>query len=424
MGTQTVLSHLWAGGFKSLNDEQRLELGRLTVLAGANSSGKSSLLQPLLLLKQTVEAPFDPGPLKLDGPNVEFSAPDQMFSTGFGRLPAAFFSCGVQFSDEEAVGFEFSANGLRMELRTVGHKLPGEQRFDRLSPIEASEKIHERLLHRGVPHQATVKARRERCFLLVDVATHERRWTETFGQDRVERFLRQILHVPGVRGNRRRAYLAAEVQGAMPGVFTDYAASLLSRWTEEKSIRLDSLSKALRELGLGWKVQGTRKDASTVEVFVSRTIEPRQGGAQDLVNVADTGFAVSQSLPVLVALVAAEPGQLVYIEQPEVHLHPRAQARMAGVLVEAVKRGVQVVVETHSNLLLTGLRRLVADQELEPEAIRLHWFSRDRAGHTTIDSANVDASGGFGDWPVDFADVELSEDSSYNDAAFRALGRK
>src|SRR4051794_15420927 len=60
-------------GFKSLRDETRIEIRNLTVLAGANSSGKSSIMQPLLMLKQTLEAPYDPGPLLLDGPNVKFS---------------------------------------------------------------------------------------------------------------------------------------------------------------------------------------------------------------------------------------------------------------------------------------------------------------------------------------------------------------
>ena len=67
-------------GYKSLSEEVTVELGPLTVLAGANSSGKSSVVQPLLLLKQTLEASYDPGPLRIDGPNVEFTAVDQFFS--------------------------------------------------------------------------------------------------------------------------------------------------------------------------------------------------------------------------------------------------------------------------------------------------------------------------------------------------------
>lgn len=67
-------------GFKSLLNRQEIEIRHLTVLAGANSSGKSSIMQPLLLLKQTLEAPYDSGALKLDGPNVRYTAAEQFLS--------------------------------------------------------------------------------------------------------------------------------------------------------------------------------------------------------------------------------------------------------------------------------------------------------------------------------------------------------
>src|ERR1700726_1489401 len=68
-------------GFKSIVNRQEIEIAPLTILAGANSSGKSSIMQPLLMLKQTLEATYDPGPLKIDGPNVRFTASDQFLST-------------------------------------------------------------------------------------------------------------------------------------------------------------------------------------------------------------------------------------------------------------------------------------------------------------------------------------------------------
>ena len=67
-------------GFKSLAQEARLEVRPLTILAGANSSGKSSIMQPLLLLKQTLQASYDPGPLLLNGPNAKFTSVDQLMS--------------------------------------------------------------------------------------------------------------------------------------------------------------------------------------------------------------------------------------------------------------------------------------------------------------------------------------------------------
>jgi predicted ATPase len=134
------------------------------------------------------------------------------------------------------------------------------------------------------------------------------------------------------------------------------------------------------------------------------------------VSIADVGFGVSQTLPVLVALLVAKPGQLVYLEQPEIHLHPRAQFAMAQIVAGAAARGVRVVLETHSNLLLLGVQALVAEGKVSHELVKLHWFTRRPDGTTTVTSADLDETGAFGDWPEDFGEVALQAESRYLDA--------
>ena len=80
--TPASLTAIVLHGFKSFRDETRIEIRPLTLLAGANSSGKSSAIQPLLLLKQTLEVGYDPGPLLLNGPNVKFTAMEQLLWHG------------------------------------------------------------------------------------------------------------------------------------------------------------------------------------------------------------------------------------------------------------------------------------------------------------------------------------------------------
>src|SRR5712691_5447887 len=72
------VTRISVSGFKSISQEQSIEIRPLTILAGANSSGKSSMMQPLLLLKQTLEASYDPGPLRLLGPHVKFTSAEQL----------------------------------------------------------------------------------------------------------------------------------------------------------------------------------------------------------------------------------------------------------------------------------------------------------------------------------------------------------
>ena len=152
---------------------------------------------------------------------------------------------------------------------------------------------------------------------------------------------------------------------------------------------------------------------SEVEMRVPRTFNSSES---DYVNVADVGLAVSTVLPVLVALIQAEPGQLVYIEQPELHLHPRAQWKLAQLLANAANRGIRLVIETHSSLLLQGILTCVANGTITPDNVALHWFERNDEGITKVKKADLDEHGRFGDWPADFDNVEMKASSDYLDA--------
>jgi len=129
----------------------------------------------------------------------------------------------------------------------------------------------------------------------------------------------------------------------------------------------------LARLGLTWKVTPRRVDDTHVELKVGRLPRAQQGGAQDLVNIADVGFGASQVLPVVVALRTARPGQVVHIEQPELHLRPNAQVAMADLLLRAAKRGVRVIVETHSSVLLKKIQVELATEGngVDPELVAL-----------------------------------------------------
>jgi predicted ATPase len=194
-------------------------------------------------------------------------------------------------------------------------------------------------------------------------------------------------------------------------------ASVIAHWQDQDAEqKLSQLEEDLQHLGLTWKVMAKAIDDTQVELRVGRLPHAARGGAHDLVSIADVGFGVSQTLPVLVALNVAEPGQIVYIEQPEIHLHPRAQAALALILAKAAKRGVRVVVETHSAMLLLAVQTLVAEGKLSSNLVKLHWFTRDQDGCTNVASADLDNAGAFGDWPADFAEVALDTESRFLDA--------
>jgi predicted ATPase len=230
--------------------------------------------------------------------------------------------------------------------------------------------------------------------------------------------------VPGLRGNPERTYPVTAVGEKFPGTFENYVASLVTHWKSASPRTVQDVGSDLNSLGLTWKLDAKRTTDTHVEIRVGRTPRPAQGGGHDLVSIADVGFGVSQTLPVVVALRAARPGQLLYIEQPEIHLHPRAQVAMARLLVNAAKRGVRVVAETHSSLILLAVQTLVAEGVITPDLVGLNWFIRNqKTAATRIETAELDAAGRFGDWPEDFDEVALKTESDYLAAAEARIAR-
>lgn len=419
----TALAKVFVAGYKSFAGAAELEIKPLTLLAGANSSGKSSIMQPLLLMKQTLEAPYDPGGLKLDGPHVKLTDAEQMFSrTG-----------ATKSADSMTFGFELD-DGLRVE-QVFGRAESGALDVLPLSltarpsagrPFTLRAAMRPKEIGAAIGHKLDEPLRwdvaRSRGFLTVTdngmVIFESPLWMIPGGDDLLTA-IRSVIHLPGLRGNPERSYPVTAIGPAFPGPFEAYTASVLLHWQRQKEHdKLAALIEHAARLGLATKIEPRQLQTSSVEVLVSRVARPAPGASADLVNIADVGFGVSQTLPVLVALQAALPGQLVYIEQPEIHLHPRAQVAMAGVLAEAAMRGVRVVVETHSDRLLLGVQTLVAEGKVPPELVKLHWFIQQSSnGATEIRSGDLDPAGAFGDWPEDFADVELEAESRYLDAS-------
>ena len=262
--------------------------------------------------------------------------------------------------------------------------------------------------------------KRSRCFLGLGPQDNNGFYSVTY---KLASNISDIIHLPRLRANPERAYKLAYPHPWYPGTFENYAANLIHEWQQTKDERLKTLTDALHILGLTGKVSAKRIGDISIQLQVGRLLHDRVGET-DMVSVADMGFGVSQVLPVLVALIAANPGQLVYLEQPELHLHPRAQVALAQVLADAAKRGVRVVVETHSSLLLLGIQTLVAEGGLSPELVKLHWFTRQEDGVTEVDSVDLDEAGTYGDWPVDFDDVDLGTQSRYLDAVDKVRSGK
>jgi predicted ATPase len=424
---QNSINAVAVSGFKSIIQEQSIGVMPLTLLAGANSTGKSSIMQPLLLLKQTLEAAYDPGPLLLDGPNVKFTDKQQVLArnspgAAFDHFTVAIGIGGdrvqLRFSQEKRTDLELTR--MRMRESEVDIELWPE--MSEVDIVQQAPSIIDEMNKavRGIyDGQLAWQVVRERCFLQAHLSSEYVGFQRLLAFPKIDKFtncLRAIIHVPGLRGNPERTYKTTAVEQEFPGTFDNYVASVIAQWQAQLDPRLEQLRRDLAEVGLTTAVEANQLDSTQVEIRVARVPQKKSSKRADMVSIADVGFGVSQTLPVLVALLVARPGQLVYIEQPELHLHPRAQAALAPILARAAARGVKVVVETHSALLLRAVQTLVARGELASDLVKLHWFQRGDDGATTITSAKLDENGAFGQWPADFDEVILQTEAAYLDA--------
>lgn len=450
-------------GFKSIRDAARIEMRPLTLLAGANSSGKSSILQPLLLLKQSLDVPWDPDPLLLNGPHVAFTSLSQFLSRGktmasevkgfevaFGPFRSKSPAPSAPPTIEVKMAFSRSTEERERLTTQISMRNSGTSKWFSLSHSELREWLGEEASDLDFIISGGRGSKRHEQGLDVLVtpvvsekdaicASIDRVWPPEglLSNKEALEWTRRILHLPGHRGHRDRRYpvtmLARDSAGSFSvmGPMPPYTAGLLLEWqrmskdtssgprAKEAKRNLKQVSQALKRLGLTWKVETTAVNAADLDIRVGRLPLSARGGAQDLVDIADVGFGLSQVLPVLVALAAAVPGQLVLVEQPELHLHPRAQLAMGKVLADAAQRGIIVVVETHSQLVLRAIQTIVARGELTPDQVGLHWFSRDKkSGWSTVTRAELANDGSFGDWPVDFPDVYAMADEEFIDAVF------
>jgi predicted ATPase len=415
-------------GFKSAIDVVRVNFRDITVLAGVNSAGKSTIMQPLLLIKQTIEKPFDPGALAIDGPLARFTNADQFFSHGMSKDTEQKFDVSFEHGATKvkfAYGRSVSAG---IELLEMSFNRGSEKYLWKNGQVfsKNDESIQRELSYLGFPKRILGQIQGERDFRVVreravlvlgaadrDAGPSARVATFSSPAATVVNEVQNLIYLPGLRGNPERHYLISAGGPQYPGNFNDYAASIIHLWTTTADGKLKRLENNLKQLGLTWRVTTRAVDDTRVEVRVGRLPAAARGGARDTVNIADVGFGVSQTLPVLVALLAAGRNQLVFIEQPELHLHPRAQVALADIIIQAAEQGVRPVIETHSSLLILALQTAIAEGRIAPDRVSLNWFTRDSIGQTHVTEAQIGEDGSYGDWPEDFGAIELELQDRY-----------
>ena len=221
----------------------------------------------------------------------------------------------------------------------------------------------------------------------------------------LERTLEALFPIRPFRRPPERWYIFTGTSPQHVGYQGDLLPDLLLRSPK----LVDETNEWLEKLDIGHKLTVKSMGADSGDLFEVRLIDTRRKGHVDAA-LPDVGFGISQLLPFIVQSLVSEK-QIISIEQPEVHVHPRLQADLGDLLAEAIKepRQNRFIIETHSEHLILRLQRLVRKKEIKPEDVSVVYVSRGPEG-AKAERLRLDEDGDFIDeWPSGFFLERLRE---------------
>lgn len=438
------LTNIRLQNFKCFADSGNIPLAPLTVIFGRNNSGKSSILQSLLLLRQSLDSPeYGPrfnlrGPLypagtysdivhqhrskehivislgvlqakrgSRTGPGLEFERPSSQVSAidieccsdepRSPRLSRLAVKCGDGDPLEIRRG---RGKGGPYELAIGGKTQGGEKAASFRLLADFLPVVGPEPQRRGRP-----STNREKTRVAVDAALTEFRG-----------ILSGMRAVGAFRRQPERRY---EYQGRVSGMMDATGEHVVDALIEDATRRsgrgelLYSVNQWLKAVGRVrlMPLRGISKKARIFELRLRDTDSGRWA------NYADVGFGIGQALPVIVEGLRTPQGGTFLVQEPEIHLHPDAQLAMADFLISLARSGRRVIAETHSEHILLRIRRAVAGGrkrrrsrgQLTTEDVSIIYVDKEPDGASRARRLDMDELGQIRKWPAGFMEEATEE---------------
>jgi len=417
---------------RSFAGKHTVDLKPLTLLVGENSSGKSTLLAALAALSdQTAfpgklslsKAPHDLGTYRTvatyKGGKFGRAKSFSIGFTGETEQPEVLATYQEAKGDSVLARLKIESTQLKLDLFFEAGKMTGvlwakpgsspikvpldllkadsvAQEIELAIDVDASlVSISETLLH--------FLFRALRVEPQMQIAPNE--FIQLIRE--ISRFIPATRSIAPIRSKPRRVYDRGNV-GCEPG--GDHIPYILSKLlNDHQNKRRDQLSAALDKFGeqsglfkkITAPILGTHQgDPFEIEVSI----------AGPATNLLDVGYGVSQSLPIIVESLLAVPSTRLLVQQPEVHLHPKAQAALGSFLVDMVRDGKrQFVVETHSDYIIDRIRREVAAGRFPAESVAIVYLEKPQV-ETTVHQLHLDEAGNILDAPPTYRTFFLEEE--------------
>jgi predicted ATPase len=434
---KSMLKSLHFKNFKSWADA-RVDCAPITGFFGTNSSGKTSIIQFLLMLKQTKDGTDRAISLDLNGDLVSLGTITDVIHKHDVDLPLQW---DVKFELENELSIT-DASKQTPTLIAKSKKLG----INASNVIQNGAPRANRLSYRlGIVEFALVPKAEQaaqfdlRCVMSESdnigfqfVRTQGRAWrlpgpiksyafpdqARTYFQNAAfladleasyEAQLDRVYYLGPLRQYPQRDYLWTRSRPTDVGKQGEKAIDAILAATESgetRNLKHKGKHKSFQEMVAYWlKEMGLIEDFKVEEIgsnsnrWQARVRTKKQASE---VLLTDVGFGISQVLPVVTLLQYVPEGSTVVLEQPEIHLHPLAQAALADVIIQAAThRNVQVILESHSEHLLLRLQRRIAEETISNEDVRLYFCDTPK-GESTLTRLEVDLFGNIKNWPDKF----------------------
>ena len=359
-----MLERIKLGNFKSIKDET-FDFENLTLFSGLNSMGKSSVIQSMLLLRQSHEKHLLPlTGLSLTGEYVCIGNGKDLLFTD---------------SDDDFINIE-----SYWDKSTLKFQFAYREKSD-LQPVEKDKVVleglpfDESLFTSAFQYLSAERISPKSFYDVSEYAVNQRRSLGRKGEF--------TAHFLAEHGDRNIPLDALKHEKSPTNILSDN----LNAWMSEITPGTKVVTKLIPEIN----------QASLHYQFSSSTEFTAQFRPEN------TGFGLTYVLPVVTAVLSAHPGDLLFIENPESHLHPAGQSVVAKLISMASQNGVQIVVETHSDHFMNGVRASVKKKLLNSENVTIYFLSRDinSPEHAVqVEEIRIEPSGRIDSWPKDFFD--------------------
>lgn len=380
-----MISELLLDNFKLFGKETRFSgLKKINLLTGVNGRGKSSVLQPLLLFKQTLLRSRSSRQVFLSGSFVDLgNAADvkhvdasitKPIRIGFQDEENRYvYTLGIAGENNQSLDIQkFESGGSQQ----VSVDVDDNTIFHDLVPQTVNDN---KLI---LPFEDVIYISAERIGPKMSFSPSSDDWIDKRGEHTI-----QMLY------ERRYDKVDDSIIEGMNDIFYD--------------IDEDELSPTVNDVLNFWMTKMFGPSSATVNYIEAANIyalgiSTEQKGGKAVFKPTNVGFGYSYALPILIAGLTADKGTVLIVENPEAHLHPSAQSMITKFLGLVANRGVQVFIETHSEHILNALRVMVVQENMKASDINVMYFDRDLEDY--FETIAIEGNGKLDHWPANFFD--------------------